>query len=285
VKTLGRLRASFKDEGVKYALHLTASRYKKDAGLLLILDSLSNNIRAKIYISRSERETFERWSKHLRFVDRFHLPEGEEKLVNDIVQYSIEYRKWKITPAESYYRARVNKIDESQKKNASEMGAPPRESARAGRLNPVGIPYLYVSWDQKTCIAEVRPWMGACVSVARFVPKKPLQVVNLNYSAPKPPDKKLQKGDEKQYMNFVKFMSLTLARPQDPDDEISYIPTQYIAEKFKRRGFDGVAYQSVLHKHGTNMVLFDPTVVEAKETRFYQINQVAYSHEEIKNES
>lgn len=247
------------------------------------MDSLSNNRRAKFYISRNERETFERWSKHLRFVDRFHLPEGEEKLVNEIVEYSIEYRKWDITPAENCYRARVNKIDELQKKKMSAMGAPPREFARAGRLNPVGIPYLYVSWEQETCIAEVRPWMGAYVSVARFVPKKPLQVVNLNYSAPKPPGKKLQKGDEKQYMDFVKFMSLTLARPQDPDDEISYIPTQYIAEKFKRRGFDGVAYQSVLHRDGTNMVLFDPAVVEAKDTCLYRIKQVAYSHEEIEN--
>lgn len=113
-------------------------------------------------------EVFRKWSDHLRFNDRFHLPDSNEQLVNDIVEYSIQYWSNALSPETCYFRARVNKIDEIDVKPLSDMGAPPREATRPGRLNPTGIPYLYLSSDKETAIAEVRPWMGANVTVASF---------------------------------------------------------------------------------------------------------------------
>jgi RES domain-containing protein len=76
------------------------------------------------------------------------------------------------------------------------MGAPPPNLARPGRMNPLGIPYLYVALDQATAIAEVRPWLGALLSVARLSPQRTLRVVNLNYRDVKPPEMHIQKGEQ-----------------------------------------------------------------------------------------
>ena len=60
------------------------------------------------------------------------------------------------------------------------MLAPPAELATAGRANPRGISYLYCATDEPTCIAEIRPWKGAKVTVAHIVvPNKKLKLVGL----------------------------------------------------------------------------------------------------------
>jgi hypothetical protein len=41
------------------------------------------------------------------------------------------------------------------------------------------------------------------------------------------------------------------------DSSLDYVPTQILAEAFKRHGFDGVAYKSSYGEAGLNMVLFD----------------------------
>ena len=50
----------------------------------------------------------------------------------------------------------------------SKMGAPPTNISKEGRLNPKGISYLYLSSGYKTAISEVRPRVGAPVSVGKF---------------------------------------------------------------------------------------------------------------------
>src|SRR5258706_9457584 len=52
--------------------------------------------------------------------------------------------------------------------SGKEMGAPPDLKARGGRANPNGISYLYAADEEATAIAEVRPYLGAKVSVAKM---------------------------------------------------------------------------------------------------------------------
>jgi RES domain-containing protein len=47
-----------------------------------------------------------------------------------------------------------------------------------GRVNPQGIPCLYVAEDVSTAINEVRPWGESYVTVAEFVTQKELTVVD-----------------------------------------------------------------------------------------------------------
>ncbi len=52
---------------------------------------------------------------------------------------------------------------------ANEMGAPPPHLATAGRMNPAGIAYLYLALSEYTAAAEIRPWKGSFISIAKFV--------------------------------------------------------------------------------------------------------------------
>lgn len=56
--------------------------------------------------------------------------------------------------------------------NANGSDAPPNDRATAGRINPVGISYLYASEEAHTAIVEVRPAIGQYVSVAEIELKK-----------------------------------------------------------------------------------------------------------------
>ena len=47
---------------------------------------------------------------------------------------------------QSLYRTRINGIDERRAKPSSEMGAPPPNLARPGRMNPLGTPSCMSRW-------------------------------------------------------------------------------------------------------------------------------------------
>lgn len=51
-------------------------------------------------------------------------------------------------------------------------------AAHEGRVNPRGIPCLYAASNLETAVAEVRPWLGALVSVAQLSPVRLLRLVN-----------------------------------------------------------------------------------------------------------
>jgi hypothetical protein len=235
----------------------------------------------KITARKKDLEAYRRWAEHLRRVDRFHLGADDEQLVEKLVDYSITYRSHRLTDDHILYRVRINGIDERKAKPASKMGAPPPSHARSGRMNPVGIPYLYVALEQETAIAEMRPWVGAWLSVARLTLRQTLRVDNLNSRDKKPRDMQVQKGDRRDYEAFLLTMAQTLAMPQDPNDELAYIPTQYFAEKFKRQGLDGIIYLSVLHKPGSNLVLFDVDSATVQKVSLHHVRGVSYSTAEV----
>jgi hypothetical protein len=134
------------------------------------------------------------------------------------------------------------------------------DRAREGRANPKGIPYLYLATLQDTAMAEVRPWIGSHVSVAKFTLKRDVRVVNcvtddhrlIVYSKePEPPEREraVWRDIDRAFSQPVTF----------GDDTADYAPTQTIAECFRANGLDGVAYGSSLGP-GHNVALFDMEV-------------------------
>ena len=61
------------------------------------------------------------------------------------------------------------------------------------------------------------------------------------------------------------------------------MPTQYLSEKLKTEGYDGVAYRSSLSQEGYNIVLFDPQKAKCVGCRMYEIKQVKYDFQESDN--
>ncbi len=162
---------------------------------------------------------------------------------------------------------------------------PAADSAREGRANPKGIPYLYLATERETALAEVQPWIGSDVSVGQFQIKRPLRLVNCKtedglrrhrYFGGEPSPEKREK---------VVWSSIDAAfsRPVTPsDDKADYVPTQILAECFRSNGFDGVAYRSSLGE-GHNIVLFDPTVAELVNCFLFRVDEVKFEFTQSAN--
>jgi hypothetical protein len=140
---------------------------------------------------------------------------------------------------------------------------PPKGAAREGRVNPKGIPCLYLADEPTTAMSETRPWLGSYVSLAEFKILKPLRIMSLPvpqssisltaavlFGAPKPD----AATREQAVWGEVAY---AFSEPVIPsDDKAEYAPTQILAEAFRRTGCDGIRYKSRLGT-GYSFVLFD----------------------------
>lgn len=161
---------------------------------------------------------------------------------------------------ETWYRARILAGDAPYP--IAEMGAPPKRLATHGRANPPGIPYLYLGSIPETAAAEVRPHTGEVACVAAFTIPGPLHVVDLRN-----PRKLVSPfllagasaiGQLRADIAFLERLGDELTRPVLPRGAaIDYIPSQYLCEFIKKKGYDGVIYRSSVSS-GMNLALFAP---------------------------
>lgn len=207
----------------------------------------------------AETEPWRNFVRDLRYKNRFTLGEASLSFVERVLKYASEFKVVKIKPQENLYRARVNNFNGNHH-NLEEMGAPPLEKAGNGRLNPKGIPYLYLASDKITAISEVRPWVGCHLTVARFNLVEDVKIINFSkrhfYNEPQ--------DAEFRTPNFVwnELITFLFSSPFDPRDDTAYIPTQYLAERIKGLGFDGIMYDSSINSDGYNVTLFSTQFIK-----------------------
>jgi RES domain len=134
---------------------------------------------------------------------------------------------------------------------------PWRDRAVEGRVNPKGIPCLYLSEKKETAIGEMRPWIGSLVSVATFRTNKELRVVDcsldyvpLCYYLEEPA------SDEREKAVWSAINEAFSAPVERADCTADYAPTQILAETFRKQGYDGIKYKSSLGE-GVNLALFE----------------------------
>jgi hypothetical protein len=118
--------------------------------------------------------------------------------------------------------------------------------APEGRINPQGIPFLYVATNMETAIGEVRPYLGALVSVAELRTNRQLRLINcttderipniIYFAEPS--------GDERT-LAVWRDIDRAFSQPVNVSgDRADYAETQFLAELFRHNGFDGIAYRS-----------------------------------------
>lgn len=152
---------------------------------------------------------------------------------------------------------------------------PDRKFVKAGRANAEYKAVFYAAVTPEVAIKEMRPWIGAYLSVAQFRTKKDLRIVNLF---------DVYKGFEEGFMLAINRSKLTGKNFDDyvwhtigeafcqpvmlSDEPHGYLPTQIIAELIKSMGYDGLAYRSsVEHERKSqedavpNVALFDVNAV------------------------
>jgi hypothetical protein len=129
--------------------------------------------------------------------------------------------------------------------------------AKEGRVNPKGIPYLYLASHRDTAVAEVRPWKGGVVSVGQFKVVRELRLVNTTIDSNRTFYVGKQLDPKKREEAVWGDIDHAFAAPTTlSDDAAEYIPTQVLGELFKTNGFDGIAYRSS-YGPGHNVALFD----------------------------
>ena len=146
---------------------------------------------------------------------------------------------------------------------AADRMKPRQYAAHEGRANPRGIPCLYVATDSETAMAEVRPWLGANVSIGQFRLKKQVTLIDFSVGHDAAGKYFFEEPDplirESTIWNQV---DKAFSEPVSNDmAEADYVPTQIISEFFKKQGFDGVVYKSKLGQ-GHNLALFDLQVAD-----------------------
>jgi hypothetical protein len=176
-----------------------------------------------------------------------------------------------------WYRTRI--MNDEKPYSIGEMGAPSKRMATYGRANPIGIPYLYLSSNPETAVAEVRPHTGETACVADFTVSKPMTLVDLRNPRELVSPFVLAHanaiGQMRADIPFLEKLGDELTRPVLPRSAaIDYIPSQYLCEFIKKNGYDGVVYRSSV-SDGINLALFDPDKAIGHSVSLYHISKVS----------
>jgi len=168
---------------------------------------------------------------------------------------------------------------------------PLTDRAAEGRVNPKGIPCFFAASDRTTALSEVRPWVGAKVSLGSFRTRKELKIVDCSDVPDNLPiyinisqDGDFKEPEQPKRDQIVwAWINDAFSRPKDNDEgKADYAPTQMIAEVWRQAGYDGIGYKSKLGQ-GMNIALFELDSVEIQKCELHEVESVTFSHEECSN--
>ncbi len=147
-----------------------------------------------------------------------------------------------------------------------------------GRANSKGISYLYLATHPDLALSEVRPTESSFITLTGFKILRDLNLINCtmhNVGSGNTLYMKEPSVEEREELVW-RDIDTAFTMPVDPSDEVAdYVPTQIIAELFRLKGFDGIAYHSS-RSSGHNIVLFDPEAVEFMYSSLYTVDSVKY---------
>lgn len=208
---------------------------------------------------RDHVDAWDRLAADLKHGNRF-FPSADQN--REFLERIVDLHKKPVAAGVTYFRARV--CDDDKGFAAEKMGMPPSRKATAGRANPLGIPHLYMASDEDTCIQESRATQHNFVTVAKFKVVEPLLVAKLDeFTNLDPFEIEDDAGRQLDAARTIERLGEELRKPVRPtDDEVEYVPTQYLAGLLRTLNYDGIIYSSSVRPGGTNIVLFSDEKVE-----------------------
>jgi RES domain-containing protein len=165
-----------------------------------------------------------------------------------------------IPPNTGLWRARTD-IKRGAQAKASDFGPPPEQYAtQSNRMNPPGIPMLYLASTAGTALRETKITEGR---VGRWVAARALRVLDLRTLKPVPGIFTGRDRDERLALSFLHDFRHDIMQPVERDaaHHVEYLPSQVVTEylrdyEFEGGKLDGIAYGSTVHKGGWNVALF-----------------------------
>lgn len=188
-----------------------------------------------------------------------------------------------IKKSDIFYRARLHRESGQPAFDKSKMSCPPAHLVFAGRANPIGIPFLYLSDNKETILYEVRATYLDEVSIGEFSlsnqSKKNITISDFTETPtlfhPEEVTKHIKSTLLKELIN--RDLSKPLRRYDSPVD---YIPTQFICEFIKNfTDVAGIKFKSSLHGHGNNLVIFDPNIFICHNVEKHSVSKVIIQSE------
>lgn len=192
------------------------------------------------------------------------------------------YSITKYTKGTELFRARISDDIEGYPKE--KMGQPPTRKRKSGRVNPEGIGVLYLTSDEATALREVRASAFDFVTIGKFELLKDIKVVNisgLNSISPAVYSSSIESlaADIRAFSDIAREIAKPLRRN---DSSLEYLPTQFITEFIKSKGYAGVSYTSTMGTGGTNIAVFDESLFECKSVHVVEISSIEYSYSKVK---
>jgi hypothetical protein len=239
--------------------------------------SLSNPL---AQIGDSAIENWNQFNQEIKTQNRYFLSSKLDlELLKQIIlsACSFTYAKGKL-----FYRARI--ADTRMGLPIENMGKPPAEKATAGRANPKGIPYLYLSNNEKTTLFETRSYIYDFVTIADFQITQNIKVARLQDIEKLSPFQLDEDGvgDFLALRSYLIALETELSKPvRRGDNELDYLPSQYLCEFIKSIGFDGVEYRSSLYTNGFNIALFNDSKIRCIKIKTVQVKIKDIDQDEI----
>lgn len=158
---------------------------------------------------------------------------------------------------------------------------PLRDQASDGRVNSRGIPCLYMATNDVTAVSEVRPALGASVTIATMKCLRELKLIDCSVLVEKQfiyfREPERAEMEEAVWSDIDKAFSAPVDRS---DDAAEYTPTQILAELFCSLGYDGVAYKSAFGEDGYNVAIFNIGDFEVGRCRLFKVKDIMHKIEQ-----
>lgn len=217
---------------------------------------------------------WEEFAEEIKHKNRFFI---NEKIDTEVLKSIFERLVTPYLKGSVFYRSRIS----DKKLESHEMGKPPSDKTNAGRSNPIGIPYLYISNDLETSITETRVTLHESLTVGTFELIETLNTVSLKNLEHLGPFEIQEKGFTLEefiiYRPYLQKLQTELSKPvRKQDSYLDYLPTQFLCEFIKSLGFDAVEYKSSMNPNGANLAVFNDNKIRCVDTNFYSILKLKY---------
>ena len=241
---------------------------------------------------------FQSWQSFWKFSEKIihnnrYIHDDETSTFLNEVLLTCENRKKIIKKGNILWRAQlgcdIQEEREEERPYSKDRMYPVKNLASEGRINPKGIPYLYLSTTTETAMSEIRPWVGSEISVAQFQIVRDATIIDcsLNHLLKNPLyyNNGLYEPEEIEREKAVwTHIDKAFSTPIIPNEnEANYVPTQVLSELFKNNGFDGIYYKSSLNKDGFNICLFDLNLANLINCFLFKPFAISFEFEEIAN--
>jgi hypothetical protein len=158
------------------------------------------------------------------------------------------------------WRARPD-LARGKRASASDFGPPPVHLAlQSNRMNPPGIPMLYLASTARTALKETRV---KDARVGQWRAARALRVLDLRRLPNVPGYFSDVERNDRLALRFLHHFADDIMTPvaRDQRVHVDYLPSQVVTEYFRDYNFeegklDGIAYGSTVHPAGWNVALF-----------------------------